>query len=908
MDHITLHSADFDKPGLTGNLFQPLTPGLLWTNPASSTYPFWPQRPTTGMSGISEFNNLGLAIKNLTRLARINLANIGPDYPAIDPATGLYPTDAASQLQVTTATNSRKLLANQVLDGLCAATGTPDMRATPDLANPQYKAWVWLAQLAVNIVDFVDPDDVMTVLDLSPNSAPGTGRKVYGTELPKVVLNEIYAQADNSTADYNKTSGNANDDYTVSVFLELLNPTPSSVAPNATNVNRPNDAYLQVVGSGMGATTQTVYQVELAKTAPPALTDPFATNAMGQADLGGVVGFSSSPHTFSGTSSSISTWKDASGNDATPLGLSPAGNSFAATNPKTGAEGFLWVGPKVTDNIRDTLDATFAPLEQPNLRYTWPNNSTTAPEATILLRRLANPGLAPDPNNNPYVLVDYATLKPEMVQDARKRTNSGNNTAVVAINTRKSFGRRQPYGGQDIKDASSTSRNLGAYVESAKTNTNAPLHTFGQLNFTNQPAAYAPTTGTDGETPDWLVHYDRQLVSPAGLLLVSTYRPHELTQKFLLVDPTTKKTTAAHQHASAWMDEQTGLHRFLELVQCHGEYAMSDGTNLVKLLPSGGRMQGRVNLNTTPISSDGSFSPVLDALFDTNSANPNTASHFSPTDVRNLAAMLAQDRAAGNYITGLNAANRMGSLYAMSTTAPAPPTNTDPWDQTYKLKWDPYANNVAATPNGAAIRAQSNSVHPLVRLEMLDKILNQTTLRSNVFGIWLTVGFFEVTDSTTVPVKLGGEIGAAAGRQTRYKLFSLVDRTRIKAFETKATAAISSQIDSATGDYQFNLIPINHSQPFVDASNNPTSIEPRTGKTVSLLSLAQSQPLVLTIDPDTINEETVEAVFTNNQLYAQIRRNHNAGAKIISRGNPGPMKDYKVNDDTEVVFYWTILE
>jgi hypothetical protein len=396
-------------------------------------------------------------------------------------------------------------------------------------------------------------------------------------------------------------------------------------------------------------------------------------------------------------------------------------------------------------------------------------------------------------------------------------------------------------------------------------------------------------------------------------MLVSTFRPHELTQKFLLVDASTKpKTTAAHQHASAWLDEQTGLHRFLELVQCHGEYGMSDGTNLVNLLPSGGRIQGRVNLNTTPISTDGSLSPVLDALFDTNSTTPNTASHFSPTDVRNLAARLAQDRTAGNYINGLSAANRQGSLYARSVSPTYPNTSTDPWDTDakYQLKWDPYAhnNNASLSPNGTALRAQSNSVHPLVRLEMLDKVLNQTTIRSNVFGIWLTVGFFEVTDSTTIPVKMGGEIGAAAGRQTRYKLFSLVDRTRIKAFETKATAAITSQVDPSTGDYQFGLIPINHTQPFVDASNNSTNIEPRTGKTVSLLNLAQAQPLVLTIDPDTINEETVEAVFNANQLYAQFRRNHNAGAKIISRGNPGPMKDYKVNDDSEVVFYWTILE
>ncbi len=905
LDMITLHSADFDKPGLAGYFSDRKTQGLLWSD-STTPYPkHTVPSPASGGSPTSEFSTVGLAISDLTRVARINLAQIGADYPAIDPATGLYPVDPATQAQVTLATRSRVLLATKVLDGLCAATGTPDMRATPDLANPQYKAWVWLAQVAVNIVDYVDPDEVMTVLDLSPTAAPGTGRKVYGTELPKVVLNEIYAQVDNSQTDFAKTSGNATDDYTVSVFLELLNPTPSSAPPMATNVNRTNDAFLQVKG---GMTTQTVYQMELAKTRPPAMDDPFSS------DLSGVINFSTTPHDYNGTPSSISTWKDAANTDTAPITLLPSASNFNAMDAgvdksKTGEKGFLWIGPKVADNIRDTLDPAFAPLEQSTLRYTWPLGQV-APEATILLRRLANPGLAPDINTNPYVLVDCVTLKKEMIQDARKRTNSGANTPTD-IALRKSYGRRQPYAGKDIKDASSgATKDLGAYIESVKTNTGAPLHTFGQLNFTTQPFAYTPSTGTDAETPDWLVHYDRQLVSPAGLLLVSTYRPHELPQKFVNVDPTTKRSTA-HQHATAWMDEATGLHRFLEMVQCHGEYFLTQSSSgkPVALLPSGGRMMGRVNLNTMPLDATDPLrpGPVLNALLDASSA-----SHFSTNMVNSLAVSLASARSAGSYITPLNPMSRLGSLYTQGGGISPIPTS-DPWSLSYKLQWDPFveANEL---PNGAPDPNLSGSVHPLVRLEMLDKILNQSTIRSNVFGIWLTVGFFEVTDSTTLPIKLGGEIGAAAGRQTRYKLFAAVDRTRIKAYESSATgeitqAAINAAVDATTGDYGKLLVPINTNQPFKEPiTNNPTNIEPRTGVAVNLLALAQAQPLVLTIDPDTVDEETVEATFFGGQLYAAFRRPHVLGAKIISRGNPGPMKDYKVNDDSDVVFYWTILE
>src|SRR5262249_40513752 len=79
--------------------------------------------------------------------------------------------------------------------------------------------------------------------------------------------------------------------------------------------------------------------------------------------------------------------------------------------------------------------------------------------------------------------------------------------------------------------------------------------------------------------------------------------------------------------------------------------------------------------------------------------------------------------------------------------------------------------------------AASAMKHPYLAFELLKKIYNSVTTRSNVFAVYLTVGFFEV-DAAGNP-DLTKEVGALQNRQIRHRMFAIVDRS-VLTVETDA--------------------------------------------------------------------------------------------------------------------------
>jgi len=173
------------------------------------------------------------------------------------------------------------------------------------------------------------------------------------------------------------------------------------------------------------------------------------------------------------------------------------------------------------------------------------------------------------------------------------------------------------------------------------------------------------------------------------------------------------------------------------------------------------RVPGRINLNT--IWDEETFL----ALCDRNASNT-----FADGAVYTAFRRLLASRTKGN-VPGPN--DRPFRSFASGLS---PSGYSTGWLQDTLLRFDD-----PNSPNRQPLFAvPSQSHHPYQTFELLTKIANNVTVRSNVFAVWITVGFFEVTDDTTRPVKLGAEVGRAEGRQVRHRMFAIVDRSVLTGY------------------------------------------------------------------------------------------------------------------------------
>ena len=215
---VTPLSTDLNLPGASPWLSGPLALSPAFTG-VSGTYPAWSvataafapspsTQPAPGAAGTNPDHDASYRARLVSQLGPVDLNRKLTDYRT-DTSRPLSPSNVGNYLR---ARQDRQDLARDIFNRLRAVTTgvlpLPDGQPAPiNQGDPTFNALRWLAQLAVNIVDFIDVDDMMTPFNwnsggmgTNPNNPFGNSW-VYGFERPRLVMNETFTRIENAPGD-----------------------------------------------------------------------------------------------------------------------------------------------------------------------------------------------------------------------------------------------------------------------------------------------------------------------------------------------------------------------------------------------------------------------------------------------------------------------------------------------------------------------------------------------------------------------------------------------------------------------------------------------------------------------------------------------------------------------------------
>jgi hypothetical protein len=898
--------------------------GRIDLNRPLTQYPLYdpPQLPDGQKPGVQTQG--GTKPPSYTQVFRTNLPGIQND-----PYYGSNFADA--QTQFLQAQKDRQQLADDIYRRLLAVTQVPPVANPVAPTNQELMPRRWLAQLAVNIVDFIDEDDISTPFNfynttdtggpppqggigaftswsILPLPAPlnnatlGQVPKywVFGTEVPKLVLNEVLAERHQPTP----TTSNDPDQAMINVWIELLN---TLELPPPGRQLQTQDGFPVVLRVGNGNNAYAPYQIVLATGLAPT---NFNDNVLGAPDPNGIRAFT--PPTASPTDVFGNTAKNVDGTPAQPSGL--PGNPpvvWPHVEQATQPQGYFLLAPPFPSTVEsDYIDplkappAGSVPAKTPVLRngsFQYKNLNTPLPTyhkvskfelntgtpqgssfgsatgVTVLLRRLANPhlpysGNPTDPFYNPYITIDYLEKVPV-------RWPAYTNPPLVASpGAYASRGKRQPYAAF-LKPGLAAAN--GIYTTSTGTQVvdqqlNLPgqvKHTFGKKNASG-------VAGGDPTKFDWLVHLDRQVISPMELLHVSGFQPHQLTHQFITGVDSAITYTNKFQHYAPWFDERTRLYRIFDFLGTHS-YAGGTGQS------PGARWAGKVNLN------DIWDVETLKALCDAQTPTSSFTTNHVQTIFNRLIQLRTPNGSPGNADRPFKG---MATAYAAPTDPQYAPVGSGISD-TLLRPAVVGGNQTTARLFQPALAANSPNNHPYLKYQLLTKLFNNLTTRSNVFAVWLTVGFFEVnkedvvTDANGVQARrvyLGQEIGRAENRNVRHRMFAIVDRTALQpVFNTTGTAV------------------------FKTGTTNTWKVTPAkmTGQTADGYTWQITNGTVLTIGTGATQENVTVANPTATTFDVNFNSRHNSPFVIVGYGNPlPPSTPFNVHARPDLVPHFSIIE
>jgi hypothetical protein len=496
------------------------------------------------------------------KLADYRLNTTLPLGPGNMAAPVAYGTGTALQADI-----DRQLFARDIFARLIVATNAAGASVTPTTGvvtitelpgTNNYNNLRNLAQVAANIVDYIDDDDISTTFVWNPAAwtdpfAPANfttviNTVVFGTEKPRIVLNEAYAEITNDPTDpafsdmTKKTT--AQKAAQVRFWLELQNPSSPPYALGGTGPLGAGVAKVRYTVAADGVTFSP-YIVQIVR------SQPLGFAAAGFTSVSSTLRNAADPNypanvlgaiAPAGVGPAADLTFDFSAADATPAvySLSPA-----QTNPQTTAPNAANSVLVCAANVPSVQGPEFnpagfggfpnlIPASQPgagvtsSLTYTIPlatvfPQAATAPTTDILkhvvvLQRLANPYLAPSATN-PYITVDFMDSVP-----ASDRVLLPNNTTNANPRTAKTT-----FGGAGGMGSTGYDPN----TPPAAGNPDLRPRSLGKVqpftSYTDPNAAYQTTSGTYNFTfPKSLVLPQNPAVDP-GQGVLHTFTRHNGT-------------------------------------------------------------------------------------------------------------------------------------------------------------------------------------------------------------------------------------------------------------------------------------------------------------------------------------------------------------------------------------------
>ncbi len=121
-------------------------------------------------------------------------------------------------------------------------------------------------------------------------------------------------------------------------------------------------------------------------------------------------------------------------------------------------------------------------------------------------------------------------------------------------------------------------------------------------------------------------------------------------------------------------------------------------------------------------------------------------------------------------------------------TPPVPPTALDPTTLPRpllgaNLYQSPRRVQIMGQPDSYALdKVEDRRQHPMFRTELIQKVMNLTTVRTHQFAVYMTVGFFEVKKEGNANTMQPDILGPEIDKNSRYTTFTIVDRTRAEGF------------------------------------------------------------------------------------------------------------------------------